>query len=138
MSPPEPADPNAPANPAEPDDSSAPAEARHACGCALTARNTAATEKLIENVLEDLTGVQARWLGDVKPFFRELLAKAEDSTLTDAEFIAVLEASAKKIPELFGRLNTQALQDAMEGAMGAAAFNGAMQGAMQRRKARRA
>jgi phage gp29-like protein len=91
-----------------------------------------ATDQLVENVLEDLTSVQARWLAEVKPFFARLVEAAKDGKLTDQQLIATLEAAQKRMPELFDKLNTQALADALEGAMGAAMVNGAVQGAMKR------
>jgi len=98
---------------------------------ALRARD-AATEQLVNNVLEDLTGVQARWLGGVKPFFRELARKAQDSQVSDAEFIRALEQARRQFPEMFGKLDHQALAKALEGALGAAVANGALRGALKR------
>ncbi|MHC1762913.1 MAG: DUF935 family protein [Verrucomicrobiia bacterium] len=95
--------------------------------------NDAVADKLVANVLEDLTGVEAKWLGGVKPFFRDLIEAARDAKLSDAQFIAVLERAQKNMPELFGKLNLQALQDSLEAAMGAACVNGAVQGFMRRR-----
>jgi phage gp29-like protein len=90
-------------------------------------------DKLVDNVLEDLTGVEAKWLGAVKPFFRHLVEAARSENLTDAQFIAVLERAQKQMPELFTQLNHQALADTLEAAMGAACVNGAVQGFMKRK-----
>jgi hypothetical protein len=89
-------------------------------------------DKLISNVLEDLTGVQAKWLGGVKPFFRRLIDAAKDEKLTDQEFIATLEQAQKAMPELFAKLNRLELEKAFYGAMSAAAVNGAVQGYLKR------
>ena len=95
-----------------------------------------ATEQLINNVMEGLTGVKAQWLGGVKPFFRELVSAAKNTTLSDADFVAVVEKSRKQLPELFKRLDSGAVAKSLEAAMGAAAFNGAMRGFMERRTGR--
>jgi hypothetical protein len=104
------------------------------CGCAaaeLQARD-AETEKLLNHVLENLTGVSAKWLGGVKPFFRELLAKAEDKSVTDSDLVKVIERAQREMPDLFHKLNTAALVHAFEGTAGAAVVNGAVRGAIER------
>lgn len=113
--------------------------ARHGahCGCAVRARaQSTATETLIENVLEDLTGVQARWLGGVKPFFAELIAEAQDQSISDADFISALERASKQLPELFSKMRPDELAEALEASMGSACVNGAVQGSLQRRGAK--
>ncbi len=97
-----------------------------------------ATDKVLDRALEGLTGVAARWLGGVKPFFRGLVAKARDETVSDADFVRALERAAKEMPELFSRLDSKALEEAMEEAMGAAMVNGASRGALRRGQKRKA
>jgi phage gp29-like protein len=92
-----------------------------------------ATDRLIDNTLEDLTGVQAAWLGGAKPFFRELIAKAKDTSLTDEQFVALVERASREIPELASSLNPEAVATALERSMGAAVVNGAVKGFMKRR-----
>lgn len=92
-----------------------------------------ATDKLIENVLEDLTGIEARWLGGVKPFFRELIVMAKDESITDDQFVAKLKKAQKSFPELFDKLDMDSLAKALEASMGAAVVNGAVQGFLDRR-----
>lgn len=92
-----------------------------------------ATEQLIDNVLENLTGVQAKWLGGVKPFFRVLVQQAQNDRISDEDFLRALQAAQKQLPELFELLDTQALEGAFYQAMSAAAINGAVKGAMKRR-----
>lgn len=91
-----------------------------------------AQEKLAETVLEDLTGVEAKWLAGAKPFFRRLIALAQSKHVTDADFVEALERAQRHIPDLFDKLDVKALQDAMERAMGAAAVNGAVEGFLKR------
>lgn len=119
-----------------PGDDAAEARQYH-CRDSIYARaQGTATEQVIEHALENLTGVQARWLGALKPFFRELMAKAADGTVSDADFIRALEQARRQMPELFTRLNHDALADALEAAMGAGAVNGILRGYMQRRPRR--
>lgn len=96
------------------------------------ARAKDATEKLTENVLEELTGVEAKWLAGVKPYFRRLVAAAKSGNVSDAEFVRTLEQAKKEMPELFTRLNHEAIARALEAAMGSAAVNGAVQGYLER------
>jgi phage gp29-like protein len=92
----------------------------------------AATEQLVNSVLEDLTGVEAKWLAGAKPFFRELVAKAKDKSLSDGDFVAALEKAKKEIPELFSKLDGAALAKAFYASMSAAVVNGAVRGFMRR------
>jgi phage gp29-like protein len=92
----------------------------------------AATDQLIDNTLERLTGIQARWLGGVRPFFAELIAKALDKDVTDADFVKAVEHAKKQMPDLFHKLNPDALAVELEASMGAACVNGAVKGFMKR------
>jgi phage gp29-like protein len=94
-----------------------------------------ADTQIVNRTLEDLTGVSEKWLGEVKPFFHELIAKAKDEALSDADFISALAKAKKQIPELFHKLDAGALAKAFENAQGAAVVNGAVRGAVDRRKA---
>lgn len=105
--------------------------ARAGCGCTVHAR-AKADNAILDHALEDLTGVEAKWLGSVKPFFHDLIAKAQSKQVTDAEFVTALAKAKAQIPELFGKLNTQALATALENAMAAAAVNGIARGQMRR------
>lgn len=117
--------------------SSAPeTEARHhrCSGHAIRAQD--ATDKVVDAALEDLTGVQAKWLGGVKPFFRELIAAAGHEAISDAELIRALNRAQAYMPELFGRLDHKALEDSLFNAMSAGVANGVAQGFMQRRNSK--
>jgi phage gp29-like protein len=91
-----------------------------------------ATEQMLDATLEDLTGVKARWLAGAKPFFRELIAKAKDNSLSDAQFVALLERAQRELPELARALEPEAVAEALERTMGAAVVNGAVRGYMKR------
>jgi phage gp29-like protein len=93
-----------------------------------------AQDQLVDNVLEDLTGVQAKWLQGIRPYFERIFAKASAADVSDAEFLQVIQAAEREFPELFHKLDITTLQDALERAMGAAAANGAIKGALLRRK----
>jgi len=92
-----------------------------------------ATDKLTDRVLEDLTGVEAKWLGGVKPFFRSLVTAALNTELSDQDFLLVIAKAQREMPELFDKLNHDALAAAMEAAMGSALVNGAVKGSLRRR-----
>jgi phage gp29-like protein len=132
-----PQSPGGPRSPAEEDKEDLTTEARSPQRAhSLQARD--ATEKVIENTLESLTGVSARWLGGVKPIFRKLVQAAQDGSVSDAEFVQALESAYREMPELFDQLDHDALARALENSMGAACVNGAVQGYLDRkRKARR-
>lgn len=97
---------------------------------ALHARS--ATDKLVDNTLEKLTGVEARWLGGVKPFFHYLIATAQSQHVTNEQFEQVLLKAQNTMPELFDRLDATAVAEALNDAMSAAVVNGAVRGAMVR------
>lgn len=92
-------------------------------------------DKLADAWLEQLTGVEGRWLGSVKPFFTQLIAAAESETVSDKQLIQAVQRASDVMPELFRNLDTNAVADALERAMGAAAFNGANLRAAGRRQA---
>lgn len=92
----------------------------------------AAQEQLVDHVMTEITSVEAKWLAGVRPHFRRLVAMASSRSVSDQEFLDVLQAARRDIPELFQRMNIEVLREAMERAMGSAMFNGAMQGFQKR------
>lgn len=104
---------------------------------ALRADPPSATDKLIDNVMENITGVQAKWLGGVRPFFEDLMSLAVDQNVSDADFREALVQAQRNIPDLFSRLDTAALSAALEESMGAACVNGAVAAELRRRAAMR-
>jgi hypothetical protein len=54
---------------------------------------------------------------------RIVQAVANDA-LSDSDLIAFLEAAQRKLPELFGKMDSAALAESLESAMGAAAVEG--------------
>ena len=92
-----------------------------------------ANDRLLDHVLEDVTGVAAEWLGPVKPFFARLLEFAKHDQVTDAELINTIEAAANVMPELAPQLNKEAVRAALENGMNAALTNGVSRGVKDRR-----
>lgn len=92
-----------------------------------------ATDQIIDRALENLSGVQAKWLGGVRPHFQSLMAQAADDTISDEEFIAAVEKFQRDMPELFAALQPQHLENALYDAMSAGVLNGALAGHMKRR-----
>jgi phage gp29-like protein len=109
-----------------PDPADAPANAR------LVTAKSSSEDKLIDNVLESLTHVQARWLAGVRPFFVQLLEHARNENVTDVQLADTLQHAAKIMPELFGKLETKDLEKAFFDSMSASLVNGAALGFMQR------
>lgn len=102
---------------------------------ALHARS--AQEKLADTVLEDLTGVEAAWLGGARPWFRKLIIAARDPEIRDDEFLALLTRAKTNIPaELSPLLHPEAVAVALEAALGASCVNGAVSAHLKRRAAR--
>jgi len=89
------------------------------------------------SVAEELTGVQRRWLKPVANVFDDLVAKAQDGTVTDAELLQALEHAADRMPELFPDLQASSveLRKLLEDGMAAALLNGAQQAPVAKRGA---
>lgn len=81
-------------------------------------------DRLSGAVLEGLTGVSREWLSPVRPFFERLAALAMAKQVTDEDFLAALEKGRRELPELFGVLDKQALEEAFENAIGSAMLAG--------------
>lgn len=92
------------------------------------AKNTRPTiDQLSDNVLESLTGVTREWLSPVRPHFEKLAAMAMSKNVSDADFIDALEKSQREMPELFDKLNVEALQTSMKDAIGTAMIVGSVE-----------
>ncbi|MCW5556616.1 MAG: DUF935 family protein [Verrucomicrobiae bacterium] len=100
---------------------------------AARATDTDAQRKLVDQIAEDSTGVERKWLGGTRKWFRALIMAAQNPDLPEEDFIALLEAKEKSVTEeLAPLINTAALAEAMEKNMGAAVVNGAVRGWMTR------
>ena len=83
-------------------------------------------DKLLNRVIEDVTGVSSEWLAPVKPAFVQLVNKAMDESVSDEDFLRAITKASNTMPGLFDDLDTKTLHDAMERNMGAAMVNGAV------------
>ena len=83
-------------------------------------------EQLIDNVLEGATRVKAQWLAPVRPFFLDLIAKAQDDTLSEDDFGEALTKAQRELPDLFDSLNTEALIEHFEKAQSSGLVLGAL------------
>jgi hypothetical protein len=84
----------------------------------------AANDALLQNALADAIGVEKRWLAPIEDLLAEIDRKAKDSTLSDADWLAFLEQSSQRLPELLGGMDIQALADLITNAEGTAAVVG--------------
>ncbi len=91
-------------------------------------------DRLVVAVAESVTGVRSDWLGGSLPWFEQLIAAAQDASVSDQEFEALLMRARESLPEeLAPLLDSGRLMKAMEANMGAAVVNGAVKGALGRR-----
>jgi hypothetical protein len=84
----------------------------------------AANDALLQNALADAIGVEKRWLAPIEDLLGEINRKAKDSTLSDADWIAFLEQSSQRLPELLGGMDIKGLADLITAAEGTAAVVG--------------
>ena len=88
---------------------------------------TAANETNISAVnrtFVDRLGIPPGWLAPVQDLIEELVARAEDTTITDDELLGFIQQAARRAPEVFKDMDIQALADVFEAAMGSAAVEG--------------
>jgi phage gp29-like protein len=98
--------------PADPEEESDPAEVAQVKARAAQS-----------SVAYDL-GVPATWLNPIAEFFRDLVKQAGSGDSPEATLAAV-EAAAKRLPELFGKMDTEALAKVFEAGMAKAVIAGA-------------
>lgn len=100
------------------------------CGCGndslVQAKGIPAqNDRLVDAVMESITGVSAEWLAPARPAFAKVMSMAMNESIDDAKVIEAIGELAESMPELFDTLDQDALQGSLESAMGAAAANGA-------------
>ncbi|HTH49633.1 MAG TPA: hypothetical protein VMB21_19120 [Candidatus Limnocylindria bacterium] len=96
---------------------------------------TSAQRRLAENIAEGTTSIARQYLGGTIQWFTKLIQAAQSKDLTDAEFVALLQAKAANVAdELLPLLDAASLAAAMEANMGAAIVNGAVGGWLARQK----
>ena len=119
----------------DPPEDLAPAQGRGLRLAQAHADGPGSDRTLVDNALADATGIAPRWLGAVRPIFDELIAKAKDGSVSDADFIKAVGAAQKELPGVFDRLDHKALERVIEQTMTAGVINGVVKGALQRRRA---
>lgn len=97
------------------------------------AEGSDATQALADHVVENLTGVQSRWLRGLRPTFEHLVRMAQADTISDADFIHALKTASANMPDLFKRIDTKALENALYDTMSTALVNGVSQTIQQTR-----
>jgi phage gp29-like protein len=89
------------------------------------ALNSAADmQALLTDSLATALGVRTNALSALDEFFAKLSKKAESEKLTDDDFLALMEAAVKELPELFSDTMAADLASELEAAMGTATLNG--------------
>lgn len=81
-------------------------------------------ETLSQAVRDGLPRVAVQWLAAARRPLETLTRAALDPEISDEEFRKMVEEFSEKLPELYDKLDVDALQDHLEGAMGAAMANG--------------
>lgn len=90
-----------------------------------SALNTAADmQTLLTDSLATALGVRTNALSALDAYFAKLSEKAESDKLTNEDFLALMEAAAKELPELFSQSMASDLATELEAAMGTATLNG--------------
>jgi len=100
------------------------------CGCGddslVQAKGIPAqNDRLVDAVMESITGVSAEWLAPARPAFASVMSMAMNESIDDEKVIKAIGELAESMPELFDSLDQDALRGSLESAMGAAAANGA-------------
>ena len=75
-------------------------------------------------LLADNLGVPAGWLNPLRDWFDSLTRLAADRRLTDTDMLRMAEAAARRLPELFGRMDIRGLARTLEAGMGQAVVDG--------------
>jgi phage gp29-like protein len=81
-------------------------------------------EALVDNVMENLTGVSSEWLKPVRPIFRDLVGLARDKTVTDQDFIRAIGQASQRMPDLFHQLDTESLEQELGKVLSSGLING--------------
>ena len=83
-------------------------------------------ERLSANALENLTGVTKEWLAPVRPVFERLAALAMSKQVSDEDFIEALDKAQREMPELFDKIDSEALEKSFTEAIGTAMIAGSV------------
>ena len=81
-----------------------------------------------QRMLAEDIGVPVAWLAPVREAMARIEAKVKDKSATDADLLDFLEEAAAKLPELFGKMDKDALARIFEAGMGGATLEGMREG----------
>lgn len=99
-------------------------DSRHAKAEGLSARVRGRIRLLsAQGKMAESMGVPAGWLNPMRDFLEELQAKAADRSLSDEDLVGFLEEAVKRVPELFGKMDVEALAKVIEAGMGEAVMS---------------
>ena len=85
----------------------------------------------------DHLGVPQGWLSPIEKLLSDIQAKAEDSTVSDAQLLDFLAETQKSLPELFGEMDTDELAEVFESALGKSLLEGVRSGLSQAKKSQK-
>lgn len=88
----------------------------------------AVVEEIVTAAVAESVGARRRWLEPVREELDALIARAQSGQITDADLTTFAEAAARSMPDLFARMDVNALADSLTAAMGTAAVAGATKG----------
>lgn len=83
-----------------------------------TMMDPAALKTVIPQAIAAVARARVRWLEPVQEEMDRIITAAHDRRLTDAELAEFIRAAAENMPDLFARMDQNALADALENATG--------------------
>lgn len=111
--PPAPLSPFSPSEPPEP-----PVSASQADDASET------IDDIVRLAVADAAGVRTRWLAPLRSEMDRLIAAAKNPAISDAALVQFIADATRAMPEIFSKLDKDALAKSLEAAMGAAALAG--------------
>lgn len=91
--------------------------------------------QLLRNALAMYAGVAPEYLAPIDRWIANIENQAKEGSLTDTQFLDLLERASNSLPELFTQIDHDALADVIEKATGTAALRGAV-AAMRKKPSR--
>lgn len=82
----------------------------------------------------DQLGVPKGWMAPVESLLVDLQAKADDKSLSDADFVAALSEAQNRLPELFSEMDAEEFSDVLEAALGKSLLEGVREGVSKEKK----
>lgn len=82
-------------------------------------------DKLLNAVIEDVTGVADQYTKPLQPVFAKLLSQIQDGKLSDEDLIKALESAEMALPGMLDEFDHVSLSQSIENTMSSASINGA-------------